>query len=460
MTVEPAVLTPPPLPPTRPSPLRSFRHRDYSLLWLGMFMGSALMPMQFVTQILFLSENTGASSRLVLAGLLGAARGGAMVAFGLFGGALADRFDRRRLLMVTQSLGLVTSAGIAAVMLARPGGEHVSVALFITLVFVASGFMAIDSPTRLAMVPELVGREDLPNAIALDAVAMQIAFPIGLPLTGILIDSIGFGWTYVMTLWAYASIIAALALMRYRSPPRPARAGRSVVGDIRFGVGYARARPAVMWIILLAFSVTGLGMPVVANLGPVWTSRVLGLSPTGVGLLAMTWGIGSMLASLTMTNIGHFPSKGMFLIAAAVGFSSCVVVFGYTRLVPVTAVINLGLGGLLTVTTVSATSLVQRLIPNHVQGRVMSLFMMSNGISQLLTLPIGGLAQVASFELVVPLVGWTSLALVALIAITQPAVRNAGRFEEPELEEAAVEAGSEKREAGGRPPERTLADAG
>jgi hypothetical protein len=79
-----------PKPVARLSPLRSFRHRDYTLLWFGMFMGSALMPMQFVTQVLFLADRAG-GNRLVLAGLLGATRGAAMLALGLFGGALADR---------------------------------------------------------------------------------------------------------------------------------------------------------------------------------------------------------------------------------------------------------------------------------------------------------------------------------------------------------------------------------
>jgi predicted MFS family arabinose efflux permease len=418
-----------PRPGARPSPLRSFRHRDYALLWTGMFLGSALLPMQFVTQVLFVSARSGASSRLVLAGLLGAVRGAAMLTFALFGGALADRFDRRRLLMLTQSLGMATSACAGVVMLTTPGGATTELVLFMALIFVASGLGAIDAPTRQAMVPELVGREDLPNAIALDAVAMQIAFPIGLPLTGVLIDSIGYGWTYLCTLGAYASIIGALAAMRYR-PERRSSAHRDVAGDIREGVTYVRRQPVLLWIMLLTFAVSGLGMPVVANLGPVWTNRVLGLSPTGVGLLAMTWGVGAMLGSLAMTNVPHFRRKGWLLLGAAAGFSLCVIGFGYSRVIPVSCVINIGLGGLLTVSSVSATSLVQRLVPNGVQGRVMSLFMMSAGISQLLTLPIGALAQWATFELVMPAVGWISLSLVVVIALARPAVRNAGRLPE------------------------------
>lgn len=392
-------------------------------------MGSALLPMQFVTQVLFVSERSGANSRLVLAGLLGAVRGGAMLTFALFGGALADRLDRRRLLMVTQTLGMATSAVAGVVMLVSPGGDAVTLVLFMGLIFVASGLSAIDAPTRQAMVPELVGREDLPNAIALDAVAIQIAFPIGLPLTGVLIDSIGYGWTYLCTLGAYASIVGALAMMRYRPAPQPARR-RDVVGDIREGMVYVRQKPVLLWIMLLTFAVSGLGMPVVANLGPVWTSRVLGLSPTGVGLLAMTWGVGATVASLAMTNVRHFPAKGWLLLGAAAGFSLCVVGFGYSRIIPLSAVINIGLGGLLTVSSVSATSLVQRLVPNTVQGRVMSLFMMSSGISQLLTLPIGAVAQWATFELVMPVVGWFSFAVVAWIALARPSVRNAGRLPE------------------------------
>ena len=414
-------------PAVRRSPVRALRHRDYSLMWLGILFGSALVPMQFVTQILFLSEHSGESSRLVLSGLLGAARGAAMLTFSLFGGALADRFDRRRLLMISQSFGLLTGAAIAVVMLTTPGGQALTLSLFLALIFVGAGLGSIDGPTRLSMVPELVGREDLPNAIALDAVAFQLGFPLGLPLTGVLIDAIGFGWTYVVTLGAYASLIITVALMKYRPPRRTDHVRSSLFADIRFGFSYARSRPAVLWIMAISFAVSGLGLPVVANLGPVWTSRVLGLSPTGVGLLAMTWGVGAMVGSLAMTNVGHFRSKGYLVIYAAAAFAGCVVLFGYSRVIPLSAVINLGLGSMLTVSGVASTSLVQRMVHNDVQGRVMSLFMMSGGVSQLLTLPIGGLAQWATFELTMPLMGWISLAAVAAIALTQPSVRNAGR---------------------------------
>ena len=423
----PAVDRTPPF--KRPSPFRSFRHRDYTLLWFGMFMGSALMPMQFVTQVLFLSDRAG-ENRLVLAGLLGATRGAAMLAFALFGGALADRYDRRRLLMVSQSLGFCVSALVTIVLLTTPGGAGLTLSLFIGLVFVASGLGAIDAPTRLAMVPELVGREDLPNAIALDAVAMQLAFPIGLPLTGVLIDLIGYGWTYAVTLGTYAAIIIALIPMTYRGTSRAPRAGRSIVGDIQFGLGYARRHPALLWLMLTSFCVTGMAAPVVTNLGPVWTSRVLGLSATGVGMLATTWGIGAMVGSIAMTNVGHFRRKGWMFLGAAAAFDCFVIGFGYSRLIPVSAVLNLGLGATLTITGVSATSLTQRLIPNEVQGRVMSIFMLSGGLAQLLTLPISGIAQWATFELTMPIIGWFSLTCVVLIAVLQPAVRRAGRLAE------------------------------
>jgi ENTS family enterobactin (siderophore) exporter len=415
------------VPAKRRSPVRALRHRDYSLMWLGILFGSALVPMQFVAQVLFLSEHSGESSRLALSGLLGAARGSAMLSFSLFGGALADRFDRRRLLMVSQSFGLLTGAGIAVVMFTTPGGQGLTLTLFIALIFVSSGLASIDIPTRLSMVPELVGREDLPNAIALDAVAFQLGFPLGLPLTGVLIDTIGFGWTYTVTLGAYASLIITVALMKYRPVRIVARDRGSLFADMRFGLSYARQRPAILGIIGISFAVSGLALPVVASLGPVWTSRVLGLSPTGVGLLATTWGVGSMVASLVMTNVGHFRSKGYLVVLPAAAFALCVVFFGYSRLVPLSAVINLGLGSMLTVSSVAATSLVQRIVSNDVQGRVMSLFLMSQGFSQLLTLPIGGLAQWATFELTMPLMGWISLAAIAAIALTQPAVRHAGR---------------------------------
>lgn len=403
--------------------LGALRYRDYRLLWSGMFAMSALMPLQFITGLLFIQHAAPEDVRLLLAGVLGATRGGAMLAVGLVGGVLADRFDRRRLLLVTQSVALLANIGVAAMIFADAASPAALTAFF-TLNFVAGGAMAVDTPTRQALVPQLVPRERLTNAIALDSLAMQIAMPFSMLAAGLLIDGLGYGGAYACGLVGHIAVLTAVLRLRYRGGPGAAT-GTSMLRTMGEGIAYARRSPPVLWLIVLLFAVMGLGFPPVANLGPVWVTRVLGLSPSQFGFFAMTWGLGAMIASLAMTAVGHFPRKGWLVAGSAIGFAACVIVWGYSRSVPLSALVNFSLGALNSVTLISSRALVQRTVPNAVQGRVMSLFMLNMGLAQLMSAPVGALAQVFTFELVVPVLGWLSLTLVTAIVLIRPEVRRA-----------------------------------
>ena len=167
------------------------RIRDYRLLLYGLIASSALMPLQFVTQIFWIQDAVDSGAQIVLVGLLGSMRGLGALTFGLYGGALADRFDRRRLLMITQSVGIVLNLSVAAVMWLSDGGPW-ALAAFFALTFLASGTFAIDLPTRQAMVPEILGSRLLPAGISLNTAAGQIAMPVSLFASGLLIEALGF----------------------------------------------------------------------------------------------------------------------------------------------------------------------------------------------------------------------------------------------------------------------------
>ena len=239
---------------------------------------------------------------------------------------------------------------------------------------------------------------------------------------------LGFGPAFAISLLGHASVIVALALLHYRG----AAVGRGtrVIADLREGFAYAWHHRTVLWIILLIFSLTAIGMPGVAQLGPIWMTSVLHLRPAQFGFMAMTWGIGAMLGSVALAQLGHFARKGTLLVVAAVLFAACVLVFGYSRSLPLTAAANFGLGASMSLCNVSGVSLVQRLVPNAIQGRVMSLFMMNQGLSQLSAGPVGALAQAFTLPLIVPLLGWLSLLCVLAIVLGRPALRHAALLPE------------------------------
>jgi hypothetical protein len=195
---------------------------------------------------------------------------------------------------------------------------------------------------------------------------------------------------------------------------------------MREGLRYTRRSPTVLSLIVLLLAVMAVGFPGVGSLGPVWVTRVLDVSPARFGFFGALWGLGALVASVVMTNAGHFPRKGLLVAVAAIAFSCCVVVWGYSRSVPLSAVINFFLGGSLVVMQVSARSLVQRIVPNAIQGRVLSLFMLNMGLSQFMAGPVGALYQAFGIERVVPVLGWLSLTLALAIVLARPSVRRAG----------------------------------
>lgn len=406
--------------------LSALQHRDYRLLWSGMLLMSALMPLQFITGLLYLQEVAPENTRLLLAGVHSATRGGAMLVVGLLGGALADRLDRRRLLLAAQAVALSANVCVAALMLAGASGVA-GLSAFFLFGFIAGGAMAVDAPTRQALVPQLVPRERLANAIALDSMAMQVAMPVSMILAGLLAALLGFGGAYSVGLLGHVSVLIAVSRLHYRGS-RAVAPTTSLLQNVREGIAYAGRVPSVRWLLLLLVAVMAIGFPPVASLGPVWVTRVLGLSPGEFGLFGATWGAGAMVASMTMTNVGHFPRKGWLVAVSALGFAVCVVIWGYSRSVPLSAVINFGLGSLNSVTMISARALVQRTVPNAIQGRIMSLFMLTMGLAQLMAAPVGGLAQLFTFELVVPILGWLCLGLVAAIVVLRSEVRRAGEM--------------------------------
>jgi hypothetical protein len=254
---------------------------------------------------------------------------------------------------------------------------------------------------------------------------MQVAMPVSMLAAGLLVDRLGFGGAYACGLVGHVAVLVAVLRLHYRGGP-VATAGASLLRNMREGIVYARRSPFILWLMLLLFSVMGISFPPVANLGPVWVTSVLGLSPARFGLFAMTWGVGAMLTSLAMTKVGHFPGKGWLVAGSAIGFAVLVIVWGYSRSVPLSALVNFGLGALNSVMLIAARALVQRTVPHAVQGRVMSLFMLNMGLAQFMSAPVGALAQALTFEFVVPVLGWLSLMLTLAIVIARPEVRRAG----------------------------------
>ena len=397
--------------------------RDFRLLFLGLLLGQALSPFQFVAQIIWVQVSAPEDLRIVLVGLIAAARGAGMLLFGLYGGALADRFDRRRLLIVTQLAALVLNVAIGVLMVFG-SAEAGTLVLFYALTFVASALVSIDLPTRQAIVPDIVGRQLTTAGIALNAAGGQIALPVAIMSTGFVIDAFGPGVGYLVGSGAHVAQLATLALMRIRTR-REAAAGfgpGAALRDIRAGIAYTRREPVILWAVVLLVAMTGFGFPAVANLGPTWITTVVGVPVRDFGLVAATWGVGALLASMTLARFARYERKGMIVGIAALVFGLSFLVFGGGHTVANAVIGNFGLGVAMASAQIAGTALIQLVAPAEFRGRVMSLLNLNMGVAQLVTLPLAALGQWIGLEALFPALAVSLLAVTVLILTTRRAL--------------------------------------
>jgi len=399
-------------------------NRNFRLILGGAAIGHLLMPLQFVTQILWVQAHAPEDVWLILVALIGASRGVGALTFGLYGGALADRFDRRKLLLTTQALLVLMTIGITGLMLGSEGGT-VGFVFFFLLTFLSAGLQSIDMPTRLAIVPDILGPDLTPAGMSLNQVAGQLAMPIALIGMGFIIDSLGFGGAYGLSLIGQFVVILFLARMSERMPFAEPRKQRGVYGfgeairDVRDGLAYARGHKVVLWVIVLLVTMMGLGMPAVGNLGPAWITTVIGVEIRDLGWVMMTWGLGSLVAALLMTRFASIPRRGLVIGGGALLFALSYVVFTIDNTVANVVIGNFGLGAGMTTAMVSSTILIQQLVPNEVRGRIMGILQLNMGFAQLMTMPVAILGQWLTLPVLFPGLALVTLGAILLVLATR-----------------------------------------
>ncbi|MCL4240127.1 MAG: MFS transporter [Dehalococcoidia bacterium] len=397
---------------SRPA-LRPLARRDFRLLLAGSAVVGVLFPLHLMTQVFWVSQHFP-DSAVIYSSVLAASRGSGMVVFSLLGGAIADRADRKRVLLVCESLSFVAHAGIAVLMLTEPLGEG-SVGLVAFVTFLAAGIQSIDTPARSASVPAAAGRENIAAAIALLAISSQVTMPLSLPIAGIMNQVFAPGAVYAASLVAWLAIIPLIMMLRLDGQPPPAARG-GTLRSIADGLAYTRAHRPILAIVSLVFVVQVIGMPVAAPLGPMFFIEVLGFNSAQVGLMGATWGLGSLSAGLIIARQAHLALRGGSLAFVAVFFGLAVVSFGYSRFIPLTALSDYGMGFAFTSTSLVASTLIQHLVADEMRGRVLSFFPLTIGIAQAATAIAGLAGQAIGLAVLLPLLGWLVLAGALVLA--------------------------------------------
>ena len=417
-------------PASRPGMTEPLRLREFRLLLTGFIVGQSMMPLQFVASIAWIQVVAPDHIEILMVGAIGTIRGIGMIGFGLFGGALADRFDRRRLLMVTQAVAFISNILIAVTMWTGSGGTT-DIIIFFALTIVASSAHAIDGPTRNAITPEILGPRLTPAGIALNSAAMQFAMPISIFASGLMIDHLGHGTVFAVSAFGHLGEVLILAMMSYRtvfSAAHMATRGQGpgqAIRDIRNGLVFARSKAVILWTVLIVVLMMSLIMPPTGTLGPQWVTTVVGASWSQFSYIAVFWGGGAMIASLFLVRFSWIERKGLLT-----GIGVIVMALGFVLFVNPPTVINAMMGNLLlgvgmSIAMVSANATLAYETPNEMRGRIMGLVFLGMGIAQAAGLPLGAVAQSLSMETLFPPMSFVVLAFLAAIIIFRPVILRA-----------------------------------
>lgn len=409
--------------------MEPLRLREFRLLLGGFIVGQSMMPLQFVTAIAWI-QVVAEDHEVVMVAAISTIRGLGMVGFGLFGGALADRFDRRRLLIATQALAFAANLAIAALMWLG-ASDLGAIAMFFAFTALASAAHAIDGPTRNAITPEILGPRLTPAGIALNSAAMSLAMPLAIVASGLLIDHLGHGTVYAISSFGHFGEILILGMMSYRTvfsaAHLAARRGGSgqAFRDIAAGLRYTRSKPVILWTVCAVILMMTLIMPPTGALGPQWVTTVVGATWSQFSFIALFWGLGAMIASTTLVHFSGIERKGLLTAAGVIVMALGFVVFTL-RPTAINAIVgNYLLGTGMSMAMVASAAIIAHVAPNEVRGRVMGLIFLGMGMSQLVALPLGWLAEMLTMEALFPPMSWLVLTLLAGLILLQPVIRRA-----------------------------------
>jgi len=373
-------------PPTRrfASIWRSLRHRNFQLFFAGQLISLTGTWMQSVAQSWLVYRLTGSATLLGLVGFCGQIP---VFLLAPFGGAVADRRNRHRILVATQTSAMLLAFVLAVLTLTHR--IHV-VHLFI-LAAVLGLVNAFDIPARQAFVVEMVGKEDLANAIALNSSMVNGARIIGPAIAGILVAWIGEGWCFLLNGVSYFAVIAGLMLMTITPPARLARQA-SALSDIIEGFHFVGSSPPVRALMLLLGLVSLTGMPF-AVLMPVFADRILHRGSSGLGILMGASGFGAFLGAFSLAVRHGWRGLGTWVAYSAAGFGLALIAFAYSSWFWLSGLLLIPVGFSMMVQMASSNTLLQVMVPDELRGRVMAVYsMMFMGMAPFGALLAGGLA--------------------------------------------------------------------
>jgi MFS family permease len=412
-------------PPTPARTVRrtlvAFTYRDFRVQWIGACTSSIGTWMQIVAQNWLVVSLAPEPQRPLLLGLDAFLQQLPIILFSLIGGVFADRYDRRRTLILSQCVQMGTSAALALLMFFH----SVHIWQILTLSFVTGCAQSFGGPAYQSLIPSLVDKKDLPNAVALNSIQFNVARVLG-PLAFALTLSAFSRWGYsepqamnacfALNSLSFLVVITTLMMLRVKHIP-PTTSGR-MQEELRSGLSYVRHHSSLAALIVLAAATTFLGFAVLTFL-PIFAQKVFLSGANTYSLLITFSGAGSIVGALIVAWLGKFPKMGWTALIVQAIYGILIIGFATSHVLWVSAILLFFTGAALMVVFSTVTSLVQMIAPNEMRGRVMSIYMIAfRGGMPLGSLVSGYLATFLGAPLVIGING-ALLVVVAAYFLTR-----------------------------------------
>lgn len=395
--------------------IAALRHRNYRLYWTGLVISVIGWQLLYLAQAWLVYRLTDSPFFLGLVGLCASVP---TISLTLFGGALADRMNRLRLVIITQSFW----AALAFILASLTASGIIEIWHILLISAVNGTIVAFDNPARQALLPALIPLRDLMNAIALSSAAWQMARIMGPAIAGMLVGFFGEAPCFYLTSLGY--LVMVFALSQIRLGPAPLVAERpSLWRNLIEGLDFVRKTPlfAILISLTLLDSVFGMAYTILL---PVFARDILQVGAHGLGFLMMASGLGAITGTLTIASLGDFRHRGWLVIIASGCFGAFEVLFAFSQhfYLSLAAMAAMGLSNSLYMVTVN--TVLQSEVPDELRGRVMSMYGLVWSIMPLGGMVAGMIATVASAPIAVALGGGAVACFALFVAVAMPFIRN------------------------------------
>lgn len=357
-------------------PLSALRHPNYRLYWFGTFAWIMGEFFRYLAQSWLVFDLTRDPVYLGLVSVVGVAP---MIVLVPFTGVLADRLDRRRILVVSQ----VTTGSLMSVVGFLIVSGRIEVWQIMAFAFLTGTVQAFDEPARQSLVPDLVPREDLPSAVSLGTGVWSISQVLAPALSGVILALLGAGPCYFVTATGFWTSAALLSFMRLA--PRQRETGGGAMHEIREGLAYVRNNPVIRSLLAISVTIGAFGYGAFV-LMPVFAQDVLDVGSVGYGAMQAVVGAGGIVGTLWAATLGYSRHRGRVLVASAATFGALMLAFGLSASFPLTLAVLAGVGFADGMFINLGMTVAQSMLPDELRGRVMGLW----GVTWFVP-PLGGI---------------------------------------------------------------------